>query len=340
MISARWPSCKERDDHDSPDGWFAPCIRPSESWRRPAYGWYRAIQQSRAISNYFCVVLARGSLHAVPDLSRQIDDLDVALFAHIESQTTDWDRRALLAVHSVTAHAKPGFCYLEIGSYLGGSLQVVMRDPRCGRVISVDPRPEAPPDKRLGTWRYEDNSTQRMIGNIRGLPEVDLGKLTSFSCTAKDLKISELPARPAWCFIDGEHTDQAAWRDAIVCAEAMEGSGILVFHDYELVQPAICQFVREAWSEISYAAAFSRNHMYPGGGIFALELGGEGLLPAGKTDEAMGSWWHAKAWRMASRGRSPEPLLRLWGAMPRIDTSVASIRRRASGFPTRHRNDA
>ena len=33
------------------------------------------------------------------------------------------------------------FAYLEIGSHLGGSLQVLIQDERCERIVSIDSRP-------------------------------------------------------------------------------------------------------------------------------------------------------------------------------------------------------
>src|SRR5580700_9906268 len=91
--------------------------------------------------------------------------LDTDLFAHIESQTSDSDRKSLLAIHGAIAARAGGFVYLEIGSYLGGTLQVVIADPRCTRVISIDSRPQWSPDDRPGAtrWEYTDNSTERML---------------------------------------------------------------------------------------------------------------------------------------------------------------------------------
>jgi hypothetical protein len=47
---------------------------------------------------------------------------DITLFDHIAlTQREPDDRRALLAIHDAVARRGP-FTYLEIGSYLGGSL--------------------------------------------------------------------------------------------------------------------------------------------------------------------------------------------------------------------------
>jgi hypothetical protein len=93
----------------------------------------------------------------------RIADGDVTLFDHIAlTQSEPDDRKALLAIHDAVARRGP-FTYLEIGSYLGGSLQAVVADPRCKHIISIDPRPEAPPDER-GGYR----SSLAAAGPLRG----------------------------------------------------------------------------------------------------------------------------------------------------------------------------
>jgi hypothetical protein len=108
------------------------------------------------------------------DVTRRIGMLDASLFATIESQTSDLDRRALLAIHDATASVHGGsFNYLEIGSFRGGSLQAVIQDPRCAQVISIDPRPDATPDKRSGSWVYEANTTADMVAALARIPHAD-----------------------------------------------------------------------------------------------------------------------------------------------------------------------
>src|SRR5438552_88943 len=109
-------------------------------------------------------VRARGD-HRIM-LSDRIAALDVSLFDQVSlAQTHVDDRRALLAIHDALAE-RGSFTYLEIGSYLGGSLQAMIADPRCECIISIDSRPEAPPDER-GGWRpYPDNTTEAMLANL------------------------------------------------------------------------------------------------------------------------------------------------------------------------------
>jgi hypothetical protein len=177
-------------------------------------------------------------------IAERIAALDVTLFDHIApAQSEPDDRRALLAVHDAVAERGP-FTYLEIGSYLGGSLQTVIADPRCHHIVSIDPRPEAPPDER-GGWRpYPDNTTEAMLENLRNVPGSELGKLETVEASTEDLDPGTLTV-PDLCFIDGEHTNAAVLRDARFCRNLMRGRGVIAFHDSWLVARGIQQFLRE-----------------------------------------------------------------------------------------------
>jgi hypothetical protein len=180
------------------------------------------------------------------DLSSRIGQLDTSLFDSVESQTSVPDKQGLLALHAAVAGEKP-FRYLEIGSHLGGSLQVVIADPRCEQITSIDPRPQDQPDERaeLGfRYEYDGNSTDRMLGLLREVPGADLDKLQTIEAGTDTLDPADLATRPDWCFIDGEHTETAALRDARFCAAAIGNSGVIAFHDSAVTPLAIETFVR------------------------------------------------------------------------------------------------
>jgi hypothetical protein len=172
--------------------------------------------------------------------------LDTALFAHVESQTSQDDRKSLLAVHRAVGTRVDGFSYLEIGSYLGGTLQVVVADPQCRRVVSIDPRTQSPPDDRPGLtrWEYPDNSTERMLRLLQDVPGADLSKLNTVDDSTENIAPGRFP-RPDVCFIDGEHTYGAALRDARFCRAVMQGAGIVAFHDFQIIERAVLDFLRE-----------------------------------------------------------------------------------------------
>jgi methyltransferase family protein len=184
-----------------------------------------------------------GDLGLAKALAARVAALDTTLFGAIESQTTEHDRRSLLALHAAVADRGP-FRYLEIGSHLGGSLQALVADPRCMEIVSIDTRPESQPDDRGEVFHYDANSTERMLRLLGKVPGADLSKILTFEEGTDVLSPSALPGTPALCLIDGEHTKEAALRDARFCLEALGDTGIIAFHDSNVVQPAIDDFVR------------------------------------------------------------------------------------------------
>jgi hypothetical protein len=253
-------------------------------------------------------------------LSGRIRSLDTTLFDAVPAQINSWDRMALLGLHAAIADSYRSFAYLEIGSYLGGSLQVMMRDPRCRTVLSIDPRPPLTPDKRSGSWSYEDNSTEHMIELLDELPSVDLTKLVTFEASTETLDPLLFPDRPSYCFIDGEHTDEAVLRDACFCASALDGNGVIAFHDASIVQPAIRAFVHDCWQDISFALLFA-------GDVFALEFGRRRILRSRVITRAVASRWHSAVWTAMNFWRpSASPLLTSWSMMPSIDRTIYSCR--------------
>jgi hypothetical protein len=179
------------------------------------------------------------------DLAGRIAALDTTLFDIIETETTPNDRRSLLALHEACAEHHESFGYLEIGSHLGGSLQVLIRDERCQRIISIDSRPTSQPDERGHDWPYPDNTTARMRHLLATVEGADLKKLEAIDTTTVTLDPETLGVRPALCFIDGEHTDEAVVRDARFCHRALPGQGWIAFHDSGIVYRGVGSFLAE-----------------------------------------------------------------------------------------------
>jgi hypothetical protein len=177
-------------------------------------------------------------------IADRVGDMDTSLFRPIESQTTEPDRRSLLALHAAIAERGP-FDYLEIGSHLGGSLQAMVADPRCRSIVSIDTRPLSQPDDRGEAALYPENSTERMLELLAAIPDADLAKLESFEHGTDQLSAADLPSRPAFCFVDAEHTRAAALRDARFCLEATTPDGVIAFHDSNVVLPGIEDFIGE-----------------------------------------------------------------------------------------------
>jgi hypothetical protein len=261
---------------------------------------------------------------SVLSVQARVDSLDEGLLRPIEAQLSDPDRRTLLALHAAVAQTLCDFAYLEIGSFKGGSLQAIIQDPRCSCVFSIDLRTSDTPDTR-GSSIYADNTTERMRELLRSLPNADLAKLTTFDTTTADLVARDLPRRPDYCFIDGEHTHEAVLRDARFCAEAVNGEGVIAFHDQQIVTEGIRAFLRESWSEVSHAMALPSL-------VFVVELGGRGVLRAAPVERAIGSRWHSAAWRYASRpARTSLPLVATWVSMPVADKLIFDAKQLLGG---------
>jgi hypothetical protein len=172
-----------------------------------------------------------------------IEGLDIKLFEKISSQTTDRDKRSLLACQLAVRKMRPDYTYLEIGSYLGGSLQPFLLDDECSLIYSIDKRPPAQPDERGFSYEYRNNSTQRMLDNLRAIHEPALSKIKCIDDDASNIEVKSIEPKPQMCFIDGEHTDHAAFADFLFCLKALDKNGLLVFHDAPVVYNGLAQVV-------------------------------------------------------------------------------------------------
>lgn len=161
--------------------------------------------------------------------------LPLSVFDPVETALTLNDRASLLALQGALRGRLREYAYLEIGSHLGGSLQPFLADDRCIRVYSIDPRPASQPDERGVADRYPANSTERMLATLRPAYRPRMHKLVSFERDARDVAADEVPDRPSFCFIDGEHTDIAAYRDFESCRRLAAARCVIAFDDVHLI---------------------------------------------------------------------------------------------------------
>lgn len=221
--------------------------------------------------------------HRHEDFERALASLDVTLFDHFRSQTAPRDRLALLALHNACRDFYGTFRYLEVGSHRGGSLQALIRDPRCVEIVSIDARPDVVPDDLKGEVVYRGNTTERMLEHLRSLPGADLTKLRTFDASTEDLE-DVGPFRPQLCFVDGEHTHEAALRDARFCLRVMGGEGAVVFHDSGVVASGIEEFLADLRAGSYHSCELPRS-------IRIVEVGEERLTPRVKAlVEAEPAW--------------------------------------------------
>jgi hypothetical protein len=179
------------------------------------------------------------------DAEKMIESLDLGLFANAFSQTSDYDRKSLLAAQRVVRRLRGDYVYLEIGSYLGGTIQPHLVDPRCKRIYSIDKRPPQQPDERSAAIEYQDNSSARMLQILGAIAPDQVSKITCFDNDARDINPALVSPRPDLCFIDGEHTAKAASADFEFCMSVCAPGAVICFHDAHIVHKGLKQIKRD-----------------------------------------------------------------------------------------------
>jgi len=176
--------------------------------------------------------------------------LDHSLFAAIPSATSDKDRRTLLLLQDCV-RSSGEYIYLEIGSHLGGTIQPHYIDPLCKLIYSIDKRLEYFPDVRGIQVQYKDNTTEKMLKNLSiSYPLIDKSKIKTFDSDTDNLDTKEMYMKPNFCFIDGEHTNQAVFSDFKYCLQVCHPNAIIAFHDSNLIFKGI-EMIKKYLSESS-----------------------------------------------------------------------------------------
>ena len=168
------------------------------------------------------------------NFEQAIASLDLNLFEKITSQSTEHDKQSFLAIQLAVRNLRPGYSYLEIGSYLGGSIQPHLLDDRCARIYSLDKRPKQQPDARGFDYTYLNNSTERMLEQLREVAADKMDKITTIDGDSRSLDASVIPEKIDLCFIDGEHTDEAVLADFKFCLDVLKENGCIAFHDAQI----------------------------------------------------------------------------------------------------------
>ena len=169
-----------------------------------------------------------------PTASTELE-LSVNVEFPIHSQTSIADKLVLLKVRKLL-QVLPSYSYLEIGSYLGGSLTPFLKDPQCASILSIDQRGSQPADERGLKYNYTGVTHQTMIDNLNK-HNFNASKLETFDGSVseyndKDNKFNLM-------FVDGEHTDWACFRDFIHGMKLLADDSIVVFHDSSLIYKSL-----------------------------------------------------------------------------------------------------
>jgi hypothetical protein len=174
------------------------------------------------------------------DDGKFVDALDVGIFC-IPTAASANDRRSLLRIQACVRD-KP-YCYMEVGSELGGSLVPHLADPQCTSVYSIDLRVSSQADERAETFYYPADGEKAMMAMLADrFDEQPLRKLKTFRCDASQLSPGDIPAKASLALIDAEHTNIACFSDAVSIFRFLEPDAIISFHDANLVADAIQNF--------------------------------------------------------------------------------------------------
>lgn len=259
-----------------------------------------------------CMLRANdGTVVAAPEpdvVGERLARLDLELFKSIKSQSFRDDKRGWMILQRAVRQGGNGYVYLEIGSHLGGSVQQHLVDPRCRRIYSIDKRPAAQPDERGRTYQYRDNSTARMLENLRGIDAEAVGKVVTFDSDASEIPVGAIDPRADFSFIDGEHTRAAVLRDFMWTLEVTSPDGVIAFHDDYIVHAGLVGVVEELDRRgVRYEA-----RKMPGA-TFAIFLGNCAAFrePSVRNSSVDGKWWLGrKRWTAAVLRSLPDRWVR------------------------------
>jgi len=201
------------------------------------------------------------------EFSARISALDTTLFNSIPTQASEGDRRSWLAIQRAVRRPA-GYTYLEIGSYLGGSIQPHLLDPWCRLIISIDLRTSSQKDIRPSVVHYEDNSLEHMQDNLRRIAPAALEKVVCYEASTGNLDARLITQAPDFCLIDGDHNEQAVFDDFEFCLRVCAPNAVICFHDAWLVYGALAASIRTLRRRgVSFVARKMED------GTFALFLG-------------------------------------------------------------------
>lgn len=153
-------------------------------------------------------------------IDRRINSLDLSLYDKIHSQTWDCEKESLLNIQSTIREYE--YCYLEIGSFMGGSLQPHLLDPMCKLIYSID--------SRKSQSNQKNNDLEFMMCGLKKVQN-DLRKIITFECDARDISTNQINEKADFAFIDGWHSDEGVFSDFISCLDLCKENACIAFHD-------------------------------------------------------------------------------------------------------------
>ncbi len=168
-----------------------------------------------------------------------IEQGDLAIFK-IPSQTGDGDKKSLISLQNIVRRNVRNYTYLEVGSFMGGTLLPHLADPECRLVYSIDKRPASQLDERGRTYDYVPGSTPEMLATLeQHLPLSSMLKLQTFDIEASELTTDQIALGCDFIFIDAEHTNTAVFKDFLAVWQFAKESSVVALHDAQYVFDAL-----------------------------------------------------------------------------------------------------
>jgi len=153
----------------------------------------------------------------------------------IVSQTSIYDKNVLIEIINFLSKDNMKFKYLEIGSYLGGSLTPFLKNDYCSLVFSIDKRNQNLEDERGKIISYKNTSLNQMLDNLKKF-NLNTKKLKTFNGDVKNFKKK---IKFDLVFIDGIHTDINTFSDFLNSLKLLKKNGIILFHDSSIIFKSI-----------------------------------------------------------------------------------------------------
>lgn len=175
--------------------------------------------------------------------------IDISAFK-APTQTSDGDRVALETIRAFVSEVVGSYNYLELGSFLGGTLLPHLTSAHCARILSIDKRASFQPDERRASgYSYTGVTTANLIEELRKhLPDEScLDKLETLDGVIEDIDVKATQEKYSsgfqLCFIDAEHTNEAVFSDFLHTLRLSGPDTIVMLHDSWMLGSGIMNII-------------------------------------------------------------------------------------------------
>jgi hypothetical protein len=183
------------------------------------------------------------------ELRRLLQSRDIAIYDFVPTQTSSGDRRSLLELQRMVREKHGTYVYLEIGSFLGGTLTPFCVDEDCRAIYSIDARVVTAPNEGGGLISdYGTHTSLAMRQRLVAATGFDSSRLQCFDCDMREVGDDAVSQKADLVLIDGEHTNSAVVSDFLAVEKFLAADAVIAFHDYWCVEGGvrqICEHLRK-----------------------------------------------------------------------------------------------